>query len=135
MTQVCNCCGIEKPISEFEWQKERPNPRKTCKECRYSVRDREKEKKRHREYMKERRSKNPHAVRQNYERSLYGVSKEDIGITSCMICGSEERLCIDHCHTTSKVRGILCSKCNTGLGMFRDNIEYLAEAIKYLTKD
>lgn len=39
---------------------------------------------------------------------------------------------VDHCHSTGKVRGILCSKCNIGLGMFKDNIASLETAIEYL---
>ena len=40
--------------------------------------------------------------------------------------------CIDHCHTTNKVRGILCNLCNVGLGSFKDNTEILTKAINYL---
>lgn len=132
MTQVCLCCGLEKPISEYEWQKNRPNPRKVCKVCRYNSRDKLKERERHKAYAKVRRQTNPEKLRQNWERSTYGVCKEDIGVEACMICGSTQRLCIDHCHNTSVVRGILCSKCNTGLGMFNDNIDALYSAIEYL---
>jgi len=39
---------------------------------------------------------------------------------------------VDHCHTTNKVRGLLCHKCNTGLGLFKDNIKNLQGAIIYL---
>lgn len=39
---------------------------------------------------------------------------------------------VDHCHKTGKVRGILCSKCNIGLGMFKDNIASLETAVQYL---
>lgn len=39
---------------------------------------------------------------------------------------------VDHCHTTQKVRGVLCHHCNTGLGMFRDSPTALAAAITYL---
>ena len=42
---------------------------------------------------------------------------------------------VDHCHTGGHVRGLLCSQCNKGLGMFRDNIENLGSAIKYLEND
>lgn len=39
---------------------------------------------------------------------------------------------LDHCHETGKVRGLLCHNCNRGLGLFKDNIEYLLSAISYL---
>lgn len=41
-------------------------------------------------------------------------------------------LSIDHCHTTNKIRGLLCDNCNQGLGCFFDNIELLEFAIIYL---
>jgi hypothetical protein len=50
----------------------------------------------------------------------------------CQICGDDERLGVDHCHASGRLRGLLCSRCNTGLGMFRDRPELLAEAIEYL---
>ena len=55
----------------------------------------------------------------------------------CLICGTTARqngkeLAVDHCHKTDKVRGLLCSQCNVGLGMFRDNKVYLRKAIQYL---
>ena len=132
--QTCNKCLVLLPISCFEHQKNRPNPRKTCKKCRYLERDLEKEKTRHREYMSHRRITNPDALRQNWERAKYGVCKEDLHEKSCIICGSTQRLCIDHCHQTKKVRGLLCTKCNTGLGMFDDDIGKLLSAIEYLRR-
>lgn len=59
----------------------------------------------------------------------------------CAICKAEPpkdqhktRLNIDHCHTTGKVRGLLCDCCNRALGLMRDNTELLGKAIQYLTK-
>ena len=63
----------------------------------------------------------------------------------CKICKQEEtckdpkhdrvrRLNIDHCHTTNKVRGLLCNDCNTSLGKFKDDISILESAIEYLKK-
>jgi hypothetical protein len=43
-------------------------------------------------------------------------------------------MCIDHCHTTGKVRGLLCHACNRALGNFGDNIANLEQAIIYLSK-
>lgn len=59
----------------------------------------------------------------------------------CAICENPETakrngvvraLAVDHCHDTGKVRGLLCSNCNTALGKFKDNTKVLAKAIKYL---
>ena len=135
MKQICVCCKIEKSIVDFEHQKNRPRPRKKCKDCRHKERNHESEKKRHREYMKARRKAEPDTVRQNWERSVYGASKEDIGATSCKICKSTHRLCIDHNHATGQIRGILCTKCNTAIGMFGEDIGRMNAAIEYLKGD
>lgn len=52
----------------------------------------------------------------------------------CTICSRPpvKTLVVDHCHTTNKVRGILCEKCNQTLGLMDDKIEYLLNAVKYL---
>ena len=42
--------------------------------------------------------------------------------------------CIDHLHGSTHVRGLLCSECNKGLGMFKDNRNIMKSAIKYLTR-
>lgn len=53
----------------------------------------------------------------------------------CAICKRDmKRPQIDHCHTTGKVRGVLCSACNGALGKFQDNPEILKVAIEYLRK-
>ena len=54
----------------------------------------------------------------------------------CAICRKkpEKKLFIDHCHKTKEVRGLLCHHCNSGLGMFKDSIETITNANKYLTK-
>lgn len=55
---------------------------------------------------------------------------------SCAICETTEPTGygwhVDHCHKSGKVRGILCSKCNQGLGLFSDNTKHLNKAINYL---
>jgi hypothetical protein len=58
---------------------------------------------------------------------------------ACAICGitAEEigkKLIVDHNHETLKVRGLLCWRCNSGLGFFKDNQSHLAMAIEYLVK-
>lgn len=44
-------------------------------------------------------------------------------------------LAIDHCHTTNKVRGLLCTKCNILLGQSNDDINRLYQAIEYLKRN
>lgn len=52
----------------------------------------------------------------------------------CAICFGESKikLCVDHNHSTGKVRGLLCKKCNSGIGLLQENTEFLYRAIKYL---
>lgn len=54
----------------------------------------------------------------------------------CGICGNvvswESRYRLDHDHETGLLRGLLCGKCNSGLGMLGDNLPALLRAINYL---
>ena len=60
----------------------------------------------------------------------------------CAICKKEKTIknnfYVDHCHKTKKVRGLLCMRCNSGIGYFKDNTQLMKKAIEYLkesTKD
>jgi len=55
----------------------------------------------------------------------------------CKVCGKHQSeltsaLAVDHCHASNEVRGLLCYKCNIGIGYFNDNISLLSSAITYL---
>ena len=53
----------------------------------------------------------------------------------CEICGKRsERLVIDHDHDTGIVRGVLCSACNTGIGLLNDNPQVLRRAFVYVSR-
>lgn len=71
----------------------------------------------------------------------YGVTREWFNnrfTGKCEICkGLVEHgsVNIDHCHTTGKVRGLLCHLCNKGLGAFKDNLEALRAAVTYLEEN
>lgn len=53
----------------------------------------------------------------------------------CAICGrppSKNKLAVDHCHETGKVRGLLCFRCNFGLSYFSESSGMMHKAAKYL---
>ena len=91
------------------------------------------------------RTKNPNYGQEWYQKNrekakirgvkyLYGISPieyEKLLKNPCMICGQPARD-LDHCHTTGKIRGVLCRHCNLGLGHFRDDLNFLQKAIAYL---
>lgn len=101
------------------------------------------------EYHAELLSRKPN---RNYESNIkrkYGISGADYTAIhaaqegKCAICGVEaavdatgrQRLYVDHCHDSGKVRGLLCKHCNVGLGNFRDSIDALLSAVRYLQKE
>lgn len=65
-------------------------------------------------------------VAQNYECKVCGVSPEQSGVNG---------LVVDHCHTTGRVRGLLCAPCNRALGQAKDNYDILFKAAGYLIAD
>ena len=74
------------------------------------------------------------------KRRLIGDEKYDFLFKKqkglCKICGKSPkpntRLSIDHCHKNQVIRGLLCSNCNTALGLFKDNNKNMHRAINYL---
>ena len=80
-------------------------------------------------------------------KKLYGMSLAEYETLhraqdgKCAVCGEEEglvirgkkvSLAVDHCHETSRIRGLLCSQCNRGIGLFRDSPDLLEKAAGYL---
>jgi len=75
-------------------------------------------------------------------RKAYGLSQQDyeqmceVQEDRCAICGERPRkerdFCVDHDHVTGKVRGLLCRRCNLGLGNLRDDPMLLRQAAAYL---
>ena len=147
--KICNICGVEKPVSEFEQQKSRPNPRKTCKLCRAKKQwnNIQSDPVRHRAYLdkrKEWRLDNREMVNtslrvRNYEiteNEYYNMLEDQMWL--CGLCDAElngDRFThIDHDHKTGKVRAILCGKCNSGLGYFADDPAVMIRAAKYIER-
>lgn len=51
----------------------------------------------------------------------------------CAICVTDKDLYVDHCHSTGRVRGLLCHTCNTGIGFMQDDAERLRRAAQYVS--
>lgn len=113
--QKCRLCDIIRPV--FEFNKRNGIIRKECKHC----------------------------VNIKSQFGITAIEYDNILISQnngCAICketfshkhqnGKAAKLAVDHCHVTGKIRGLLCSKCNMGLGLFRDNVDFLNEAVNYL---
>ncbi len=69
--------------------------------------------------------------------SRFGVSAVSIAELranrpACQICGRKRLLVVDHDHVTGSIRGILCARCNLGIGYFVDNPQLLKNAASYL---
>jgi hypothetical protein len=99
--------------------------------------------------MNDWRANNPDKVVRYKLKKRYGLTPEQYTQMSfdqngcCSICGQPEsainvgtnkvqKLAVDHCHKTGKVRALLCMDCNRGLGKFKDDPKRLQGAIDYL---
>lgn len=124
----CFKCKQDKPNSEFHrYISSADGLTSSCKDCRNS---RQTELQR----MVDKETKFKHQIKR------YGITVKDFQDLlakqggACAICHRipDKKLCVDHCHQTKLVRGLLCRECNRGLGAFADSPERLAAAIQYL---
>jgi hypothetical protein len=96
---------------------------------------------------KEDKEKNPDLWLKNKRdasfKKIYGITLEQrskyiLSVGKCEICSkgvTEKTAHIDHSHDSNRIkhiRGVLCNNCNTGLGKFKDNVDLLNKAAKYL---
>lgn len=115
--KICGGCEREKPTTEFYPSGEYLSP--YCKDC-------ETIRRRKYSYLRE------------YNLSIESFEQlVETHKNLCAICRknfSGREPFVDHCHKTDKVRGLLCAKCNFGIGQFNDDVELLRKAISYLEK-
>ena len=118
LTKVCTKCKVDKPLSAEHFplhNKTKSGFDSWCRSCRSN-------------YRSETR-------RGHYRHMISDESLKDIidTVKECVICGDPaQNLAVDHCHETNKVRGMLCSSCNLGLGKFKDDPQLLEFARIYL---
>ena len=117
MEKICRMCKVLKPLNEFSKHKNgKYGVEGRCKECcNLYKRKKYRKDKEYRERAMRRGRKNRYNLNDN-ELDLLLIK------TSCDICGKEFKSSkdkhIDHNHNTGKIRGVLCSRCNTFLGYY-----------------
>ena len=133
--KVCYTCEEEKPVDEFGANNQNKDGK--CGSCRTCMNL--KKKKDHHKSLSTKEGRDKHYdkhLRKYYDITIddfYNMQNEQEGV--CKICGGVDascRLSIDHCHTTGEVRGLLCGPCNKGIGLLKDNVGLLKQAIVYL---
>ena len=101
------------------------------------LKNKEKISKERKEYYR----KFPELVRKRRMMTTYKITAEKYdelnSINKCQCCGKNKKefvkgLSIDHCHKSGEVRGMLCTNCNTAIGLFDDNPDIMRKAIGYL---
>jgi hypothetical protein len=125
-TKQCTKCGDIKPSEGFTRDSANPTGLFSwCKDCvkQSSQHRRESDREKHRFHHKKHRYG---ITRADYQR-LFQEQGE-----VCKICGQSARLGVDHDHVTGRVRGLLCHKCNAGIGLLCEDVEVLRRAISYL---
>lgn len=111
----CAHCRESKPLADFYWAYPRVKDRRHsyCKKCMHVLR-----------WPSFRKTK----TRRMGE--LAGRPRPD----TCELCGSDGRICFDHCHKSEKFRGWICHRCNSVLGLVRDDAKLLRDLADYLEK-
>lgn len=130
--KTCTLCGHRKPLDSFPRASGRKDGRRSrCRPCHAkSVRDWQQTPKQRAARLARARLK------------AYGVSEDeylarlDQQSGTCAICrevcSTGKNLAVDHDHSTGAVRGLLCARCNTGIGNLRDRPDLLRQAVEYL---
>jgi len=143
-TKVCPSCMTEKPVTEYWMRKNRRalQPASRCKSCSNDANRQWRAA--NAGYEKARYAKQKVETRERHLVRKYGVDlaayNEMLALQGgvCAICSKPESkehhgvLHVDHCHSTGRVRGLLCRNCNHVLGLMRDDAALMIRAAEYL---
>lgn len=132
-TKVCTGCRKEFPATPDHFHRDRhanDGLQYQCKKCKIEVA--------HKWNTNNKERKNEARMRRKYGIGLieYRAMQMEQGF-KCKICGTHQldlkvALAVDHCHTSGIIRGLLCTRCNTALGLFKEDVTLFNKAINYL---
>lgn len=133
--KYCGRCNKNLPFSSFAKNSvKKDGLQERCKQCRAD----------HFQTVKHNRPKVTKEKKRKYVLASYGLTVIQFENmladqnNCCAICYTKDwgkpSPSVDHCHSTNAVRGLLCNMCNRALGMFKDNIEVLENAAKYIKR-
>lgn len=145
--KTCIGCKQVKSLEDFPVGKNYADGRiNRCRLCRNEWRRNYRASKPNdRNSAKDRYGRTKEQIRSYNRKRAYGVTQEQFdqmvaeqnGL--CLICGNPPSgkgksniLHVDHCHDTGRIRGLLCTNCNCGIGFFKDDPELVKKALAYL---
>jgi hypothetical protein len=151
---VCTKCNTNKDASKFHKDKKKVSGLTSwCKECRNTARaghywkDPEAGRNRTKEYRSSLTKEQRYLQNRNTKlKQAYGISHADYVEMlekqnyKCACCGITNKyagvkgLVVDHNHTTGEIRELLCSQCNTALGLLKENEEVVSNMLEYIRK-
>jgi Recombination endonuclease VII len=134
----CRKCLKEKPLTDFYRASNlKSGYRNACKDCERAYNKKWQSNPSSKKIW--RKASRKHDNRPARRKRLYGISPEEFESLKiaqnnrCGICNKVMSIvCVDHDHTTKKVRGLLCSRCNRAIGLLGDTEESLESALIYL---
>lgn len=146
MKQCTKCKEFKLNINFSKDKTKQDGYKSACKECnkidhykRYHS-DKEGQKARVQEYRKNNTEKVKASNRNTKLKRAYGITQEQYLEMSlrqdnkCACCGRETKLVVDHCHTTGKIRELLCNNCNTALGLLNEDTTIVQNLSTYIRK-
>ena len=126
--RVCRLCQKEKELtSEFFYVHSRGHTGgfdTRCRECCKTDRN---------------TRRTPEENKKNNKKQYFGLTVHEYdeyfkGPVSCGICETTEDLCLDHRKYPFKIRGVLCRKCNSGIGFLKDDKDLVLKGYEWLVK-
>lgn len=135
--KTCTVCNTSKDLDSFyKMKSSKDGFSYRCKQCDNKARQKWRDTNPERSSLSARRRSIKHKYDISLEEYDAMLLKQN---GKCAICGCcanvpYNNFCVDHCHESGVVRGLLCNTCNRAIGLLKDNVSVLKKAIVYLSE-